>query len=72
MLFLISVAVRQLASDFRPILQAAVDLNIGLGIHGGPGSYMVGGISDYTETFVLTHIFRAAEPATAGFSADGV
>jgi predicted TIM-barrel fold metal-dependent hydrolase len=43
--------------DFRPILQAAVDLDIGLGIHGGPGSYMVGGISDYTETFVLTHIF---------------
>jgi len=28
--------------DFRPILQAAVDLDIGLGIHGGPGSYMVG------------------------------
>lgn len=43
--------------DFRPILQAAVDLDIALGIHGGPGSYMVGGISDYTETFVLTHIF---------------
>ena len=43
--------------DFRPILQAAVDLNIALGVHGGPGSYMVGGISDYTDTFVLTHIF---------------
>jgi len=43
--------------DFRPILQAAVDLNIGLGIHGGPGSSMVGGIADHTETFVLTHIF---------------
>jgi len=43
--------------DFRPILQAAVDLDIGLGIHGGPGSYMVGGISDHTETFLLTHIF---------------
>jgi len=42
--------------DFRPILQAAVDLDIALGVHGGPGSYMVGGISDYTETFVLTHI----------------
>lgn len=43
--------------DFRPILQAAVDLDIALGVHGGPGSYMVGGISDYTDTFVLTHIF---------------
>ncbi|NJP11082.1 MAG: amidohydrolase family protein [Leptolyngbyaceae cyanobacterium RU_5_1] len=43
--------------DFRPILQAAVDLDIGLGIHGAPGSFMVGGIADHTETFVLTHIF---------------
>lgn len=43
--------------DFHPILQAAVDLDIALGVHGGPGSYMVGGISDYTETFILTHIF---------------
>ncbi len=43
--------------DFRPILQEAEKLGIGLGIHGGPGSYMVGGISDYMETFVLTHIF---------------
>jgi uncharacterized protein len=43
--------------DFRPILQAAVDLDIALGIHGGPGSYMMGGISDHLETFVLTHIF---------------
>lgn len=43
--------------DFRPILQAATELDVALGIHGGPGGYMVGGISDHTETFVLTHIF---------------
>lgn len=43
--------------DFEPILQAAVDLDVAIGIHGGPGSYMVGGISDHTETFVLSHIF---------------
>ncbi|WP_017325710.1 amidohydrolase family protein [Synechococcus sp. PCC 7336] len=43
--------------DFRPILQAAVDLDIGLGIHGAPGSSMVGGIADHMETFVLGHIF---------------
>lgn len=43
--------------DFRPILQAAVDLDIALGIHGGPGGYMMGGISDHMDTFVLTHIF---------------
>ncbi len=43
--------------DFEPILRAAVDLDIAIGLHGGPGSYMVGGLSDHTETFVLSHIF---------------
>ncbi|WP_017662858.1 amidohydrolase family protein [Baaleninema simplex] len=43
--------------DFYPILQAAVDLNIALGLHGGPGSDMIGGIADHMETFVLNHIF---------------
>jgi predicted TIM-barrel fold metal-dependent hydrolase len=43
--------------DFEPIHRAAVDLGIALSIHGGPGNQMVGGISDYTDTFVLTHIF---------------
>lgn len=43
--------------DFRPVLQAAVDLDVGLGIHGAPGSFMMGGIADHMETFVLTHIF---------------
>jgi predicted TIM-barrel fold metal-dependent hydrolase len=43
--------------DFEPILQAAVDLDVAIGIHGGPGSSMVGGIADHTETFVLSHIF---------------
>lgn len=43
--------------DFRPILQAAVDLDIALGIHGSPGSFMMSGIADHMETFVLSHIF---------------
>jgi predicted TIM-barrel fold metal-dependent hydrolase len=43
--------------DFRPVLQAAVDLDVALGIHGAPGSFMMGGIADHMETFVLTHIF---------------
>ncbi|MBF2026752.1 MAG: amidohydrolase family protein [Oscillatoriales cyanobacterium C42_A2020_001] len=43
--------------DFRAVLQAAVDLDVSLGIHGAPGSYMMGGIADHMETFVLTHIF---------------
>jgi len=61
--------------DFRPILQAAVDLDIGLGIHGGPGSDMVGGISDHMETFVLTHIFvqrNQQQHALARMVFDGV
>ena len=43
--------------DFHPILETAVELDIALGLHGGPGSYLMGGISDHMETFVLTHIF---------------
>ncbi|MEB3293393.1 MAG: amidohydrolase family protein [Synechococcales bacterium] len=43
--------------DFAPILQAAVDLDIAIGLHGGPGSYLVGGLADHLETFVLSHIF---------------
>ena len=43
--------------DFRPILKAAADLDIALTLHGGPGSNLMGGISDHMETFVLTHIF---------------
>ena len=43
--------------DFWPILQTAVDLDIGLALHGGPGSSLMGGISDHMESFVLTHIF---------------
>ncbi|MBE9009627.1 amidohydrolase family protein [Pseudanabaenaceae cyanobacterium LEGE 13415] len=43
--------------DFEPIIRTAVELDIALGIHGGPGSYMVGGLSDHMETFVLSHIF---------------
>jgi uncharacterized protein len=43
--------------DFEPIWQAAVELDISLTIHGGPGSYMVGGLADHLETFVLSHIF---------------
>jgi uncharacterized protein len=43
--------------DFHPLLQAAVDLDIAIGIHGNVGSQLVGGLADHTETFVLTHIF---------------
>ncbi len=43
--------------DFYPLFAEATRLNIGLSIHGGPGSYLMGGIADHMETFVLTHIF---------------
>jgi predicted TIM-barrel fold metal-dependent hydrolase len=43
--------------DFHPLLQAAVELDVALGIHGNVGSQLVGGLADHTETFVLTHLF---------------
>lgn len=43
--------------DFRPILQTAVELDVPLCLHGGPGSDLMGGLSDHMETFVLSHIF---------------
>ena len=61
--------------DFEPILQAAVDLDVSIGIHGGPGSYMVGGIADHMETFVLSHIFvqrNQQQMALARMVFDGV
>lgn len=44
--------------DFRPILAKAVELGASLGIHGaGPGMYMPGGIYDFTDNFMINHIF---------------
>ncbi|MCY7321192.1 MAG: amidohydrolase family protein, partial [Phormidesmis sp. CAN_BIN36] len=61
--------------DFEPLLQAAVDLDVSIGIHGGPGSYMVSGIADHMETFVLSHIFvqrNQQQMALARMVFDGV
>ncbi len=61
--------------DFEPIWQAAVELDIALTIHGGPGSYMVGGLADHMETFVLSHIFvqrNQQQMALARLVFDGV
>ncbi len=43
--------------DFRPILQAAADLDVAVGVHGSPGVYMPGGISEQVDSFILSHIF---------------
>jgi predicted TIM-barrel fold metal-dependent hydrolase len=43
--------------DFAPILQAAVDLDVALGVHGSPGVYLPGGAADQVDSFILSHIF---------------
>jgi predicted TIM-barrel fold metal-dependent hydrolase len=54
--------------DFRPILQAAADLDIALGNHGGPAFIDGGWIADHTETFVLSHSFVQRKPATTALA----
>lgn len=43
--------------DFRPILQAAVDLDVAGGVHGSPGVYLPSGIAEQVDTFILSHVF---------------
>src|SRR5262252_4904564 len=43
--------------DFDPILAEAERLDVALGVHGSPGVYMPGGISEQVDTFILSHIF---------------
>ncbi|MGH7897946.1 MAG: amidohydrolase family protein [Candidatus Binatia bacterium] len=44
-------------ADFRPLLAAAAELDVAVGVHGSPGVYLSGGISDQVDTFILSHIF---------------
>lgn len=44
-------------ADFRPILQVAAELDVAVGVHGSPGVYMPGGISEQVDSFILSHIF---------------
>jgi len=50
--------------DFEPLCTSCRRLDIAIGVHGGPGSYMV--FLDYTETLSLP-IFRT-EPATVALA----
>jgi predicted TIM-barrel fold metal-dependent hydrolase len=43
--------------DFHPILQAAADLDVALGVHGSPGVYLPSGIAEQVDTFILSHVF---------------
>jgi predicted TIM-barrel fold metal-dependent hydrolase len=43
--------------DFSPILEAAAELDVAVGVHGSPGVYLPSGIADQVDTFVLSHIF---------------
>jgi predicted TIM-barrel fold metal-dependent hydrolase len=43
--------------DFDPLLRAAAELDVALGVHGSPGVYLPSGISEQVDTFILSHIF---------------
>jgi hypothetical protein len=43
--------------SFFPLYEAAQALEVSIGIHGTPGSYLCGGSSDQVDTFALVHIF---------------
>jgi predicted TIM-barrel fold metal-dependent hydrolase len=61
--------------DFRPILRAAVALDVAVGVHGSPGVYLPGGAADQVETFILAHIFghrNQMQMALAACVFDGV
>jgi predicted TIM-barrel fold metal-dependent hydrolase len=43
--------------DFAPILAAAAELDVALGVHGSPGVYLPSGIAEQVDSFILSHIF---------------
>jgi predicted TIM-barrel fold metal-dependent hydrolase len=43
--------------DFHPILAAAEQRDVALGVHGSPGVYLPSGIAEQVDTFILSHIF---------------
>jgi predicted TIM-barrel fold metal-dependent hydrolase len=61
--------------DFHPVLAAAVELDVGLGVHGSPGVYLPSGIAEQVDTFILSHIFghrNQMQMALAACVFDGV
>src|SRR5215470_7485175 len=61
--------------DFGPILQAAVDLDVAIGVHGSPGVYLPSGVAEQVDTFILSHIFghrNQMQMALAACVFDGV
>jgi predicted TIM-barrel fold metal-dependent hydrolase len=43
--------------DFDAIFQTAMELDVGVGVHGSPGVYLPSGIAEQVDTFILSHIF---------------
>jgi len=43
--------------DFHPLLAAAAELDVALGVHGSPGVYLPSGVAEQVDTFILSHIF---------------
>ena len=61
--------------DFQPLLQAAADLDVAVGVHGSPGVYLPSGIAEQVDTFILSHIFghrNQMQMALAACVFDGV
>jgi predicted TIM-barrel fold metal-dependent hydrolase len=61
--------------DFAPILAAAAELDVALGVHGSPGVYLPSGVAEQVDTFILSHIFghrNQMQMALAACVFDGV
>jgi len=61
--------------DFHPLLAAAAELDVALGVHGSPGVYLPSGIAEQVDTFILSHIFGHRNQMQMALSAcvfDGV
>jgi predicted TIM-barrel fold metal-dependent hydrolase len=61
--------------DFAPILAAAEELDVAIGVHGSPGVYLPSGIAEQVDSFILSHIFGHRNQMQMALSAcvfDGV
>ena len=61
--------------QFYPLYEAAQQMDVAIGIHGTPGSYLCGGAADQVDTFALVHIFghrHQQQMAIAKLVMDGV
>src|SRR5262249_39049757 len=48
--------------DFHPVLAAAAELDVAVGVPGSPGVYLPSGLSEQGDSFILSRIFRHRKP----------